>query len=124
GGWVMDNQSVDEPSGVIRAFDVVTGRLVWNWDAGRPLDTSPLAEGESHTRSTPNSWAPASVDEEAGLIYLPMGNQTPDMWGGKRSPAAEPFTSAVVALDVATGALRWRYQTVHHDLWDLDVPNQ
>ena len=124
GGWVRDGQSTDEPSGVVRAFDAVTGALVWNWDAGRPDDTAPLAPGATYSRSSPNSWAPASVDETLGMVYLPMGNQTPDMWGGHRSGPAELYSSSVVALDLASGKVRWVYQTVHHDIWDLDVPAQ
>jgi quinoprotein glucose dehydrogenase len=53
-----------------------------------------------------------------------MGNQTPDIWGGNRIPAGEHFNSAIVALDIATGQPRWVYQTVHHDLWDMDIGGQ
>ncbi|EGH34592.1 glucose dehydrogenase, partial [Pseudomonas syringae pv. japonica str. M301072] len=81
GGHVTDNVSMDEPSGVIRAYDVHTGRLVWNWDSGNPEETAPIAEGKIYTRNSPNMWSMFSVDEKLGLIYLPMGNQTPDQWG-------------------------------------------
>ena len=124
GGWVTDSWSVDMPSGVIRGYDVRTGRLVWNWDPGRPDETAPIAAGETYTRASPNSWAPATVDEALGLVFLPTGNGTLDHWGGARKPVNERFSSAVVALDLQTGKLRWVYQTVHHDLWDLDVPAQ
>lgn len=63
GGHVTDNVSTDEPSGVIRAFDVHTGKLVWNWDSGNPDDTTPLAEGKTYTRNSPNMWSMFSVDE-------------------------------------------------------------
>lgn len=53
-----------------------------------------------------------------------MRNQTPDIWGGNRIPAGECFNSAIVALDIATGQLKWVYQTVHHDLWDMDIGGQ
>ena len=59
-----------------------------------------------------------------GLVYVPMGNQPPDQWGGHRSAAVEKFSSSVTALDLATGQVRWVFQTVHHDLWDYDVPSQ
>jgi len=124
GGWVTDSWSVDMPSGVIRGYDVRTGRLVWNWDPGRPDETAPISAGETYTRASPNSWAPATVDEALGLVFLPIGNGTLDHWGGARKPVNERFSSAVVALDLQTGKLRWVYQTVHHDLWDLDVPAQ
>ncbi len=124
GGTVLDNVSTKEESGVIRAFDSGTGALVWNWDSGNPDVTTPLAAGATYTANSPNSWSIASVDEALGLVYLPMGNQPPDQWGGHRSPAVEKYSSSVVALDLATGQVRWVFQTVHHDLWDYDVPSQ
>jgi quinoprotein glucose dehydrogenase len=124
GGTVLDNVSTSEQSGVIRAFDVNTGALVWNWDSGRPDVTTPLAPGETYVPNSPNSWSISSVDEALGLIYIPLGNQPPDQWGGNRSANVDRFSSSVVALDIATGQLRWVFQTVHHDLWDYDVPSQ
>ena len=123
GGQVLDRSS-DPPSGVVRAFDVTSGALVWNWDASRPEQTAPLADGDLYTRASPNSWGPASVDEALGLIYLPTGVQKPGAWSGNRNPVGDQFSSAIVALEVATGRLRWVYQTVHHDVWDLDVGAQ
>jgi quinoprotein glucose dehydrogenase len=124
GGTVLDNYSTKEESGVIRAFDVDTGALVWNWDSGNPDVTTPIAPGAKYTANSPNSWSIASVDEALGMVYLPMGNQPPDQWGGQRSAAVEKYSSSVVALDLATGQVRWVFQTVHHDLWDYDVPSQ
>ena len=124
GGTVLDNVSVHEPSGVIRAFDVDTGELVWAWDPGAPDASLPLAPGESYVPGSPNSWSIASVDEALGLVYLPFGNQPPDQWGGNRTPAVERFSSSIVALELASGKLRWHFQTVDHDLWDYDVPAQ
>ncbi|MGJ8521773.1 Quinoprotein glucose dehydrogenase [Carnimonas sp. R-84981] len=124
GGHVTDNESTDEPSGVIRAYNVRTGKLVWNWDAGNPEATAPIAEDGIYTRNSSNVWAPFSVDEEHGLIYLPMGNQTPDQFGAHRSPSNEKYSAGLVALDLATGKVRWHRQFVHHDLWDMDVPAQ
>lgn len=124
GGTVLDNVSVNEASGVIRAYDVDTGALVWAWDSGEPDDIAPPAPGVTYTANSPNSWSISSVDEDLGLVYVPLGNQPPDQWGGKRSEAVERFSSSVVALDLATGQVRWVFQTVHHDLWDYDVPAQ
>jgi quinoprotein glucose dehydrogenase len=124
GGGVVDGQFWGEPSGVIRAFDAVTGRLAWAFDVGHPENHGAPPPGESYTASTPNSWAPISADEALGLIYLPMGNSVPDFFGGMRRPFDDEYSSAVVALDADTGVLRWRFQTVHHDLWDYDVPSQ
>lgn len=124
GGTVLDNVSTSEQSGVIRAFDVNTGQLVWNWDSGNPDVTTPIAPGETYVPNSPNSWSISSVDEELGMVYVPLGNQPPDQWGGNRSGNVERFSSSVVALDLATGQVRWHFQTVHHDLWDYDVPSQ
>lgn len=124
GGTVLDNVSTQEASGVIRAFDAATGALVWNWDAGNPENTAPLPVGERYTPNSPNSWSISSVDEALGMVYVPLGNQPPDQWGGNRSDAAEKYSSSVVALDLASGQVRWVFQTVRHDLWDYDVPSQ
>jgi len=124
GGTVLDNVSTKETSGVIRAFDVNTGALVWNWDSGNPDDTAPIAPDRTYTANSPNSWSISSVDEALGLVYVPTGNQPPDQWGGKRTEGAERYSSSVVALDLASGRVRWHFQTVHHDLWDYDVPSQ
>ncbi|MDZ4371027.1 MAG: membrane-bound PQQ-dependent dehydrogenase, glucose/quinate/shikimate family [Phenylobacterium sp.] len=124
GGWVLDNRELGEPSGVVRAYDVVTGELAWAWDLGNPgVDKLP-PEGETYTRGTPNMWSTPAYDPSLGLIYLPIGNATPDYWGSHRSAASERYSSSVVALDVRTGKERWRFQTVHHDVWDYDVPSQ
>lgn len=124
GGTVLDNVSTKETSGVIRAFDVNTGELVWNWDSGNPDDTAPIGEGETYTANSPNSWSISSVDEALGMVYVPLGNQPPDQWGAERSPVVDRYSSSVVALDLGTGRVRWVFQTVHHDLWDYDVPAQ
>lgn len=124
GGQVKDNQSTTEPSGVLRAFDAVTGELVWNWDAGRPDDTSPLGAGETYTPNSPNSWTISSYNSALGLVYVPLGNPTPDQYGGQRSADDERFGTSLVALDASTGAVRWVFQTVHHDLWDMDNGSQ
>lgn len=124
GGAVNDNYSTQEQSGVIRAFDVNSGELLWNWDSGNPTQTQPLQPGQTYTTNSPNSWSVFSVDEALGLVYIPLGNQVPDQLGMGRSESVEKYSSSIVALDVNTGQDRWVRQTVHHDLWDMDVPAQ
>ena len=123
GGFVLDNQYWGEPSGVIRGFDAVTGELAWAWDMAHPDWEGLPPEGEHYTRSSPNAWAPMSGDEEAGLVFVPLGNPTPDYFGGHRRPFDEKYGSSLVALDASTGRPRWSFQTVHHDLWDYDNPS-
>lgn len=124
GGAVNDNYSTQSQSGVIRAFDVNSGQLIWNWDSGNPTQTAPLPAGQTYTANSPNSWSVFSVDEQLGLVYIPLGNQVPDQLGMNRSESVEKYSSSIVALDINTGADRWVRQTVHHDLWDMDVPAQ
>ena len=124
GGWVTDGQFVGEPSGVIRAFDAVTGKFAWAWDMDRPHQHGEPGPGESYSRGTANSWAPMSGDDELGMVYLPTGNSTPDYWGAHRSKGTELYSSSVVALDIETGEARWSFQIVHHDVWDYDISPQ
>jgi len=121
---VMDNYSTDLPSGVVRGFDVYTGRLVWAWDSGAADENALASETHKYTNNSPNSWITASYDPKLGLVYLPMGVQTPDIWGGNRSELSERYANALVALEINTGKRVWSYQTVHHDLWDMDLPAQ
>jgi quinate dehydrogenase (quinone) len=124
GGRVADNIEVGEPSGVVRAYNVRTGALAWVWDLSRETPDVPLDPSIHYTRATPNVWTSMAYDPQLGLVYLPTGNTTPDQWAGERTPQDDKYSSAVVALDVATGKERWVYQTVHHDLWDYDLPAQ
>jgi quinoprotein glucose dehydrogenase len=124
GGRVSDGEHWGGPSGVIRAYDAVTGKFAWAFDMGRPDDHGEPPPGKTYTRSTPNSWAPMSADPALGLVYAPIGNAAPDYFGAQRRPFDELYSSAVIALDVETGALKWSFQTTHHDLWDYDVASQ
>lgn len=123
-GAIFDNRDVKMPSGVVRAFDAKTGKLVWNFDPGNPDQTAPLAPGQHYSLSSPNSWSTSAADEKLGMIYVPFGMGAVDQFGGHRPPTTEKFASSIVALDSATGKLKWVFQTVHHDLWDMDVPAQ
>lgn len=123
GSAVSDNQRTDAPSGVVRAFDVRTGALRWAWNPGSGREDRALPESGRYRLGTANVWAPMSVDAERGLVFLPTGNTAPDYYGGLRA-GTDRFASAVVALHAATGEVAWSFQTVHHDLWDFDVPAQ
>lgn len=124
GGWIGDNFSVGEPSGVVRAFDARTGQLAWAWDLGNPGNTGLPPEGQSYTRGTPNVWSAIAFDTKLGLAYLPLGNATPDYYGGQRRKFDDEYNSSVVAVDLATGKERWHFRTINHDIWDYDVPSQ
>ena len=121
GGQIADGQSVGEPSAVVRAYDAETGSFAWVWDIGRPGVNTEPGPGQAYARGMPNSWAPMAADPALGLVYLPTGNATPDYFGGHRTPMMDKYSSSIVALDAATGAVRWSFQTTHHDLWDYDV---
>ena len=124
GSYIVDNQSTDVPPGVIRGYDAVTGALKWAFDPGRPDQHGPLAPGQTYVAATPNSWPAFSGDETLGMVYLPMGMGSPDFYGVQRTPETDRFSTAVVALDADTGAVRWTFQAVHHDLWDYDLAAQ
>ena len=124
GQQVSDNQRRDAPSGVVRAYDAITGELRWAWDALRPDAQEPLAPTDIYPRGTPNVWNIISADEELGLAFLGTGNTGGDHWGGSRTAAEDRFTAAVVAVDLETGETRWVFTTVIHDLWDYDIGAQ
>jgi quinoprotein glucose dehydrogenase len=114
GSAISDNVRVEAPLGTVRAFDARTGSPRWEWD---PLIHSGVTAGHA------NVWAPMSSDEDRGLVFLPTSSPSPDFWGGKR-PGNNEHANSVVALRAETGELVWSFQTVHHDVWDYDLPAQ
>src|SRR5579883_2781931 len=114
GSSIADNDRVDSPSGLVRAFDARTGALRWRWDP-IPENLAPTGAG--------NAWSMISVDAERGLVFLPTGSASPDYHGLKR-PGDDKWADSVVALSAKTGELVWGFQLVHHDLWDYDVASQ
>ncbi|WP_313703751.1 glucose/quinate/shikimate family membrane-bound PQQ-dependent dehydrogenase [Massilia sp.] len=123
-GSVEDNYSTREPSGVIRGYDVRTGAFLWAFDPGAKDPNRVPGPGEHYSWNSPNSWAPSAYDKTLDIVYVPMGVGTPDIWGGNRTPEQERYASGLLALHASTGKLAWFYQTVHHDLWDMDLPSQ
>lgn len=127
GGSVMDNGfDKGNPSGVIRAYDAQSGRLVWNFDPANPEQTQPIAANQNYPYDTPVAWGTLSADLHNGLVYVPFGNASPDELGIERDANSntEKFRDALVALDLKTGAFKWRFQSSNHDLWDRDNPSQ
>lgn len=127
GGSVMDNgYNKGNPSGVIRAYDAMTGQLVWNFDPANPEQTKPIAVDGIYPQDTPVAWGTLSADLRNGLVYVPFGNASPDEVGTERdsNTDAEKLRDTIVALDLKTGQLKWYFQTSHHDLWDRDNPSQ
>jgi quinoprotein glucose dehydrogenase len=112
------------PSGDIRAFDVRTGALVWRFHTV-PREGEPGNEtwepGSWRDRTGANVWSSMTVDVERGLVFLPLGSAASDFYGGDRK-GANLYANSIVALDAATGRLRWHRQLVHHDIWDYDLP--
>jgi quinoprotein glucose dehydrogenase len=114
-------------SGVVRAWNVRTGKLVWAFDmvgpAMKPVTADDAASGKEFTRGTPKVWSYMSADLDHGLIYLPTGNAPADHFKGPPRDV-DTYGSSVVALDAASGKVAWSFQAVHHDLWDYDTPAQ
>ena len=110
--------------GHVRAYDVRTGRVRWTFHTiPQPgevgYDSWPA---EAHrTAGGANSWAGMAVDVVRGIVYVPTGSATPDFYGGARA-GQDLFANTLLALDAATGERKWHFQTVHHDLWDRDLP--
>jgi quinoprotein glucose dehydrogenase len=114
GSSLDDNQRVDELRGTVRAFDAMTGVPKWSFD---PVQGANLRAGAA------NAWAPLSADDARGLVYVPTSNPSPDFWGGYRT-GDDRYATAIVALKIDTGEVAWSFQTVHHNVWDYDLPAQ
>lgn len=111
--------------GYIRAYDVRTGARRWIFHTipwpGEPGYDSWQDTGAWKTAGGVNNWAGMSLDTSRGVVYAATGSATPDFYGGARK-GSDLYSDCVLALDAATGHLKWHYQTVHHDLWDRDLP--
>jgi quinoprotein glucose dehydrogenase len=123
GSAIGDNNRVTAPSGVVRAFDVRTGKPRWSWDPIPPGFQKTSQSEAGYQLGTANVWSIISVDEGRDLVFLPTGNTSPDYFGGERR-GSDYYSSSVVALRGSTGKVVWHFQTVHHDVWDYDIPAQ
>jgi quinoprotein glucose dehydrogenase len=113
--------------GFIRGFDIHTGKQLWKfnlvpqpgefgaetWESGSKVGTTGVGKNDA--------WATYSADPELGIVYIPVGMPLSDEYGGHR-PGSNLFGNSIVALDAKTGARRWHFQMVHHDIWDYDTP--
>jgi quinoprotein glucose dehydrogenase len=125
---VIGAATLENPVGVPgnpRAFDVRTGKKLWEFQtvpkAGQKFNDT-WGDGWDG-RSGTNMWAfSAPIDEANGLVFLPISSPSPNYWGGSR-PGTNLFGNSIVAVDLKTGEYRWHFQTVHHDLWDSDMPS-
>jgi quinoprotein glucose dehydrogenase len=111
------------PSGAVRAYDIVTGKLAWTFDGiAQPGDKNRATwEDEGwKQRSGVNVWNLMTVDAARGIAYLPFGAPTIDRYGGDRK-GANLYSSSIVAVNARTGKYLWHFQLTHHDIWDLDA---
>ena len=125
GSQVPDRVQLPDPMGYVQAFDARTGKRVWSFSVIPQSATDPGAdtwENDSwRNNGHGNVWAPMALDEGRGLLYLPTSTPSSDFYGGAR-PGANLFAESLVCLDAATGKVKWHFQTVHHGLWDWDIP--
>jgi len=110
-------------SGDVRAFDIHDGKLAWTFHSiprkGEPNFGGWVGESAKN-RSGANVWGLMTVDAARGIVYMPFGNTSGDLWGGDR-PGDNLYGSSLVAADAKTGKYLWHFQVVHHDVWDYDL---
>jgi quinoprotein glucose dehydrogenase len=125
GSQVPDRVQLPDPMGYVQAFNARTGKRVWHFSVipQSPKDAGAETwEDESWRKNGhANVWAPMALDEARGLLFLPTSTPSSDYYGGQR-PGANLFAESLVCLDAATGKMKWYFQTVHHGLWDWDIP--
>ena len=109
--------------GQFGAYDAKTGKELWKFYTvpGPGEFGNDTWEGDSWMHGGGPLWTHVAVDPELGLVYIPVGNASPDQNGSRRG-GDNLFTASILALDVKTGAYKWHFQEVHHDLWDYDNP--
>jgi glucose dehydrogenase len=124
-GSLVSDGEPQGPSGDVRGFDTATGKELWRFHTvphpGEPGSETWKQPDSWKDRGGTNAWSLLSVDESRGLVFLPLTSPSYDFYGGDRKGAGL-FGDSVTALECKTGKLRWYFQTVHHDLWDYDLP--
>src|SRR5262249_45192886 len=109
--------------GLVRAFDVRTGKLLWTFNTiPRPgeFGSDTWQEGSRAINGNVGGWSEITVDDELGLVYLPVETPTSDFYGGHR-PGNNLFAESLVCVDLKTGQRKWHYQIVHHPIWNYDM---
>jgi quinoprotein glucose dehydrogenase len=127
GSAIGDNRAVDLELGIVRGLDARSGTERWRWDPV-PHDPADPAYGtwraeQVERTGAANAWPPFAADSDLGLVYVPTGSASPDFFGGERL-GDNLYANSLVALEAATGKVRWYRQLVHHDVWDYDLPAQ
>ncbi|MBS1557498.1 MAG: PQQ-binding-like beta-propeller repeat protein [Bacteroidetes bacterium] len=115
----------DAAPGHIRAYDVITGKLIWIFytipHPGEVGYETWLDSTVYKHLGGANSWAGFSLDEKRGIVFAPTGSVSFDFYGGKRK-GTDLFGNSILAIEAATGKYLWHFQTIHHDVWDKDLP--
>ena len=112
------------PAGDVRAWDLRTGELVWTFHTvphPGEFGNDTWLDGSWERVSGANTWSFFTIDEERGILYMPLGSALNDFYGMDR-PGDNLFANSIVAVDAMTGERLWHFQAIHHDLWDLDMP--
>jgi quinoprotein glucose dehydrogenase len=117
----------DAAPGYIQAFNVRAGTVAWvfrtmPYPTDRGYETWSRDAYKNIDVGSANCWAGMAIDRRRGILYVPTGSAAPDFWGGHRL-GQDLFADCLLALDAATGKLLWYHQTVHHDIWDRDLPS-
>lgn len=124
GSAIADNGSVNQPSGEVRGFDAITGKLKWTWDPIPQNPNEPAAatwkNGSASKTGAADAWSVIAADPQRNLVFLPTSSPSPDYYGGERL-GDNVYADSIVALHADTGTVAWYFQLVHHDLWDYDV---
>ena len=119
----MTVKTHNNTKGLVRAFDVKSGKLLWTFNTiPKPGEFgNDTWENESWaTNGNTGVWTQITVDEEAGLVYLPVESPTSDFYGGHR-PGNNLYGESLVCVDLKTGQRKWYFQIVHHPIWDYDL---
>jgi quinoprotein glucose dehydrogenase len=119
----MTVRTHDNTKGLARAFDVRTGKLLWTFNTIPPpgeFGNDSWQNNSWATNGNTGVWTQITVDEDLGLVYLPVESPTSDFYGGHR-PGNNLYGESLVCVDLKTGQRKWHYQIVHHPIWDYDL---